>query len=462
MTDRHEYDAIVIGAGQGGGPLAGALAGSGRRTALIERRYVGGTCINDGCTPTKTMIASGRVAHLARRAAEFGVETGEVAVDGAAVRRRKHAVVERFRESSRNRLVEQDGLDLLMGEARFTDPRRVAVTLADGGERELSSDLVVIDTGTRPRVPDLRGLDDTPFLDSTSIMELDRVPEHLVVLGGGFIGLEFAQLYRRFGAQVTVVERSPRLAPREDEDVCRAIGEILEEDGIDVHVGVTPRHVSGDGGEVALTLDDGGVERVVRGSHLLVAIGRLPNTDALGLDAAGIDVADSGHIRVNERLETSVPGIYAIGDVKGGPAFTHISYDDYRVLRTNLVDGGAASIADRVVPYTVYIDPQYARVGLSEAQAQEQGVRYAVARMPMSHVARAIETGETRGFMKVLVDPDSKQILGCAILGTEGGEIMSMLQIAMLGRLSYTALRDGAFAHPTLAEALNNLFGSVD
>jgi pyruvate/2-oxoglutarate dehydrogenase complex dihydrolipoamide dehydrogenase (E3) component len=462
MAEAQQYDAIVIGAGQGGGPLAGQLARAGRRTALIERRYVGGTCINDGCTPTKTMIASGRIARMTRRAADYGVRTGSVRVDASAVRRRKQDIVERFREGSRARLTEQDGLDLVMGEARFTGTKEVTVALTDGSERTLSADLVVIDTGTRPRVPDLPGLDEVSYLDSTSILELDSVPEHLVVLGGGFIGLEFAQLFRRLGARVSVVERGSRLAPREDEDVCRAIGEILEEDGIELHVGVDASRVSGEDGSVALVIEEASAERTIQGSHLLVAVGRIPNTDALHLDATGVDITESGHVRVNERLETSTPGIFAIGDVKGGPAFTHISYDDYRVLRANLIEGGDATVADRLVPYTVYIDPQYARVGLSEIEAREQGVRHAVARMPMSHVARAIETGETRGFMKALVDPDSKQILGCAVLGTEGGEIMAMLEIAMMGKLPYTTLRDGTFAHPTLAESLNTLFATVE
>jgi pyruvate/2-oxoglutarate dehydrogenase complex dihydrolipoamide dehydrogenase (E3) component len=283
-----------------------------------------------------------------------------------------------------------------------------------------------------------------------------------MVLGGGFIGLEFGQMFRRFGAEVTVIERGSRLAPREDEDVCNELSEVLRGDGIRLRTGVRPQGVSLSGGDIELTLETDDGPETLRGSHLLVAAGRVPNTEALNLDAAGIESDATGHIVVNDRLETTAEGVYAIGDVKGGPAFTHISYDDFRVLRTNLIEGGDATITDRMVPYTVFIDPQFARVGLSEEQAKRQGINYAVAKMPMSHVARAIEVAETRGFMKVLVDPESEQILGCAVLGIEGGEIMSMIQIAMMGKLPYPALRDATFSHPTLAEALNNLFGKFD
>jgi pyruvate/2-oxoglutarate dehydrogenase complex dihydrolipoamide dehydrogenase (E3) component len=283
-----------------------------------------------------------------------------------------------------------------------------------------------------------------------------------MVLGGGFIGLEFGQMFQRFGAEVTVIERGSRLAPREDEDVCSELSEVLRGDGIRLRTGVRPLSVSLSGGDIELTLETDDGPETLRGSHLLVAAGRVPNTEALSLDAAGIESDAAGHIVVNDRLETTAEGVYAIGDVKGGPAFTHISYDDFRVLRTNLIEGGDATITDRMVPYTVFIDPQFARVGLSEQQAKRQGIDYAVAKMPMSHVARAIEVAETRGFMKVLVDPESEQILGCAIIGIEGGEVMSMIQIAMMGKLPYPALRDATFSHPTLAEALNNLFGKFD
>lgn len=461
MSSSH-YDAIVIGSGQGGGPLAGAFASSGRKAALIERKHVGGSCVNEGCTPTKTMVASARVAHLVRRAGDYGVVTGAVSFDQAVVRKRKRDIVESFRSGSRKGLERWENLDLIMGEASFQDTKTVAVQLNDGGETRITADTIVINTGARPRIPDLAGLTEVPYLDSSSIMELDAVPPHLIVLGGGFIALEFGQMFRRFGAEVTIIEQGPRLAPREDEDVCDALGEILREDGVGVELGASPRTVTQRDGELIVSFEVGGGDRAVRGSHLLVAVGRAPNTEALSLAAAGIETTEHGHIRVNERLETSAAGIYAIGDVKGGPAFTHISYDDYRVLNANLLEGGDATVENRMVPYTVFIDPQYGRVGLSETEAKQQGIDYAVAKIPMSHVARAIEVDETRGFMKVLADPKSERILGCAILGIEGGEVMSMIQIAMMGRLPYTALRDGTFAHPTLAEALNNLFGNIE
>jgi pyruvate/2-oxoglutarate dehydrogenase complex dihydrolipoamide dehydrogenase (E3) component len=408
------------------------------------------------------MVASARVAYLARRGVDYGVSTAPVAVDQTVVRKRKREIVESFSSGSRRGLERWEKLDLLMGEARFSGPKRVTVELNEGGTRTLTADKIFINVGARPAVPPIPGLEAVPYLTSTTVMELDAVPEHLIVLGGGFIGLEFGQMFRRFGAAVSVVEREPRLAPREDPDVCGAISEILEEDGIEVLLGSAATEVSKVGDMLRLTLagPDGG--RTVEGSHLLVALGRRSNSDRLNLEATGVEVNERGFIPVNERLETNVSGIYALGDVKGGPAFTHISYDDFRVLSTNLLEAGNATIEDRFVPYTVFIDPQLGRVGLTEEQAKAQGLNYRVATMPMSHVARAIEVDETRGLMKVVVDAESKQILGCAVLGLEGGELMSMIQIAMMGKLPYTGLRDATFAHPTLAESLNNLFGKLE
>lgn len=458
MTE--QFDVVIIGAGQAGGPLAGAFAQAGRRTAIVEREHVGGTCVNVGCTPTKTMVASGRVAYLARRAGDYGVDAGPVGVDMAAVRERKRAMVRSWREGSEGRL-ERAGVELLRGEARFTGPGALAVALAGGGERALAAGTIVINTGARPASPDLPGLDGVPALDSTSVMELGEVPEHLIVLGGGYIGLEFGQLFRRLGAEVTVVQRGPRLLAREDGDIADAVAEILREDGIEVLLSTQAVRASGGPGAISLTVTAPGGERTLRGSHLLVATGRAPNTEALDLAAAGIDTDGRGQIVVNERLETSAPGVYAAGDVTGGPAFTHTSYDDYRVLKARLIDGAEASTAGRLVPYTVFIDPQLGRVGLGEEEARRQGLAVRVARMPMSSVARAIEVGETRGVLKAVVDAATGRILGAAALGIEGGEIMSMLQIAMMGELPYTALRDGVFAHPTLAESLNNLFAEL-
>src|SRR6516225_7554461 len=407
------FDAIVLGTGQAGKPLALDLGGAGRRTAVVEREYVGGTCVNVGCTPTKTMVASARVAYLARRAADYGVRCGPVAVDMAQVRARKRAIVDDFRT---------------------------------GGQRRLeTADTIFINTGDRPSRPAIDGLDSVEALDSTSIMELSVVPEHLLILGGGYIGLEFGQMFRRFGSNVTVVQQGKQLLAREDPDVAEEVHKILQEDGIEVLLQTEATRVQS-----------------AAGSHLLVAVGRTPNSDRLNLAAAGVRVDAHGFIPVNDRLETNVAGIYALGDVKGGPAFTHISYDDYRIIRNNLLRGGHSTTRGRLVPYTVYIDPQLGRIGLTELEARADGRTIRVAKIPVSWVARALEMAESRGFMKAVVDAETRHILGAAVLAVEGGEIMSMLEIAIMAKLPYTALEDGVFAHPALAEGLNTLFMSME
>jgi pyruvate/2-oxoglutarate dehydrogenase complex dihydrolipoamide dehydrogenase (E3) component len=457
-----QFDAIIIGAGQSGGPLATALARGGRRTAIIEREHVGGTCINEGCTPTKTMVASARVAYLARRGADYGVETGPISLTQTTVRQRKRDIVESFRSGSEHAIVSTPGVDLLMGAATFTGPKTLTVKLNDGTQRDLAADLICINTGLHPVIPALPGLRDVPYLTSTSIMELDAVPEHLIVLGGGYVGLEFGQMFRRFGSRVTVIQHGAHLLSREDDDVADAVAEILRQDGIEILFATEAQSVTRQGDGLSMTLRTPDGPRTINGSHLLVAVGRAPNTADLHLAATGVATDAQGYITADAHLQTNVPGIYALGDVKGGPAFTHISYDDYRILRTNLIEGGHATITDRLVPYTVFIDPQLGRVGITEAEARQQGRRVRVAKMPMTYVARALEVDEARGFMKAIVDAETQQILGAAVLGIEGGEIMSLLEIAMLGKLPYTILRDAIFAHPTLAESLNNLFSSLD
>jgi pyruvate/2-oxoglutarate dehydrogenase complex dihydrolipoamide dehydrogenase (E3) component len=463
MAQQTHYDAIVIGAGQGGGPLASALANAGKKTALIEQEHAGGTCVNEGCTPTKTMVASARVAYLARRGADYGVQTGPISVDMTVVRKRKRAIVESFRSGSEKRIASTQGLDYLPGQARFNGSKQLEVILNSSDTRLLSAETIIINTGARPAQPDLPGVEQIPVLNSTSIMELDTVPEHLLIVGGGYVGLEFGQMFRRFGSRVTIIQRGAHLLSREDDDIADAVADILREDGIEILLQATPRHVLRQANnQLHLSVQTSEGERLLSGSHLLMAAGRTPNTNMLDAEATGIKLDKHGFIPVNERLETGVAGIYAIGDVKSGPAFTHISYDDFRILRANLLEHGDATTHDRLVPYTVFIDPQLGRVGLSEREAREQGRTIRVAKMPMSYVARALETDESRGLMKAIVDAHSGQILGCAILGIEGGEIMSALQLAMMGKLPYTTLRDAVFAHPTLAESLNNLFSTLD
>jgi pyruvate/2-oxoglutarate dehydrogenase complex dihydrolipoamide dehydrogenase (E3) component len=459
-----KLDAIVIGSGQGGNPLCIALAQAGFRTALIERKFIGGTCVNFGCTPTKTMVASGRVAYLTRQGADYGIRTGDIRIDMSRVRQRKRDIVESFRTGNQARFKNVANCELIFGEASFTGAKSVRILLRDGGQRELTAEKIFIDAGTRPTVPALDGLKDVPFLDSTSIMELDSVPEHLIVLGGGYVGLEFGQMFRRFGSRVTIVQAAGQLLRGEDADVASAVADILKQDGIDVLLNAKATRATETGAQIRVTVrtGEGDESRGLDGSHLLVATGRTPNADSLNLAAAGVAIDKHGFIPVNAKLETNVAGIYALGDINGGPAFTHISYDDFRILRTNLLEKGNASTEGRLVPYTLYIDPQLGRVGLTEAEARAQNKKVRVARMPMTSVARALETDETRGFMKAIVDAGSGQILGAAVLGIEGGEIMSMIELAMMGKLSYTVLHDAIFAHPTLAESLNNLFLHFD
>jgi len=462
MTNPQQFDAIVIGSGQGGTPLSMALAGAGMRTALVERKHIGGTCINEGCTPTKTMVASGRVAYLTRRAPDYGVHTGPVSVDMAKVRKRKRDIVDSFRNGSQSRIEKTANLELIFGDASFSGSKTVSVRLPDGGYRTLSARYIFINAGTRASRPKLDGLDDVPFLDNASIMELDAVPDHLLILGGGYIGLEFGQLFRRLGSRVTIVQSARQLLMGEDPDIAEEVAHILQQDGVDVRLNSKATHVEQSGTNIRLQALSEHASTTLDGSHLLVATGRAPNSDTLNLAAAGVQTSDRGFIQVNDRLETTAEGVYALGDIKGGPAFTHISYDDFRIIRSNLIEKKTASTKNRQVPYTLFIDPQLGRVGLTESEARKQGRSIRVAKLPMTHVARALEVDETRGFMKAVVDAESNQIIGAAILGLEGGEVMAALEIAMMGKLPYTALRDGTFAHPTLVESLNNLFMAMD
>ncbi|KZV87090.1 FAD-dependent pyridine nucleotide-disulfide oxidoreductase [Exidia glandulosa HHB12029] len=460
-----KFDAVVVGSGQAGNPLAVELAKAGMRVAVVEREHVGGTCVNEGCTPTKTMIASGRVAYLARRAADYGVHlSGDITIDMRKVRQRKRDIVSSFRGGSESSLAAA-GVTVFMGEASFTagGPPTLRVKLLAGDERLLQSNFWFINTGARPAVPTLDGLDSLPqVLTSTSIMELDVVPEHLIVLGGGYIGVEFAQLMRRLGARVTLVQRGKQLLPNEDADVADVVAEILREDGIDVMLDTSALSVTSPA-PLAIDLRVSG-DRTISGSHLLVATGRTPNADVLNVRAAGVECSPQGFVKVNAYCETNIHGIWALGDVTGPPAFTHTSYDDYRIVAHNVLKPDlllGKSREGRLVPYTVFMDPQLGHVGMHEHEARKSGKPILVASMKMSRVARALEVDETRGLMKAVVDAETDKILGFTCLGIEGGEVMNVVQTAIMGGLPYTALQNAIWAHPTLGEALNNLWADL-
>ena len=458
------YDALIIGSGQAGNPLATALADAGQRVVLIEEHRLGGSCINYGCTPTKAMLASAERAHQLRTAATYGVQRAEPAVDMAAVIKRKDQIVEAMREGVRSNLTrENTGITVLHGHATFLGPRTVQVTLPDGETQELKAKKIFINTGTRAMVPDIEGLQEAPYLTTTQLLDLKELPEHLVILGGGYIGLEFSQMFRRLGSRVTIVESHRQLLEHEDDDACIALTRVLEAEGVEVVLGAKVRKVSANAdGVLTLTAHTHEGERRIRGTHLVVATGRRPNTDTLGLGAAGVRTDEKGFIQVNERLETGVRGVYALGDVHGGPQFTHISYDDYRVVRDNLLTRGKRrTTKQRPLPYCVYTEPQLGRIGLNEEQAKKQGVAYRVATMPVRTIGRAREISRTEGFWKVLVGADD-QVLGATILCAEGGEIMTMFQLIMAGRLKYQQLQDMILAHPTWAEGLNNVFAKLE
>lgn len=458
-----KYEAIVIGSGQAGNPLSQKLADHGWTVALIEKEHLGGTCVNTGCTPTKTMIAAAQVAHYARTASRWGVRAGEVSVDLPKVVGRKDEIVRQGRAGQERKVQEREKLHLYRGHARFVGPKRLRV-----GEQELEGERIFINTGTRVDVPRLEGLDGTDYLTNASIMELTEVPEHLLVLGGGYIGLEFGQMFRRFGSQVTVVQRGAHLLPREDHDVTEELQKALAEEGIRFVLNAQPRRVEKQDGQVVLHMEASpvasapGESATVRGSHLLVATGRRPNTDDLGLENAGVQADRQGFIPVNDRLETNVPGIWALGDVKGGPAFTHISYNDYQIVYANLIEGKQLTTANRLVPYAVFTDPQLGRVGMTEREARATGRRLKIGKVPMSWVARAIERGETAGLMKLVVDAATDRILGAAILATEGGELVQLLAAVMLADAPYTLLKGAIYIHPTLAEGFWTLMEKVE
>lgn len=450
------YDAIIIGAGQAGPSLAVRLAAAGRHVALIERERLGGTCVNTGCIPTKTLVASARVAHVVREAQRFGIHSGPVTVDLAAVKARKDAVVQQSRDGLARWLGATAGLDLIAGEASFAGPTSVRV-----GARILSAPLIVINAGGRPAVPDWPGLAGVPYLTNVQMMELDRLPEHLVVAGGSYIGLEFAQMYRRFGARVTVVEAADRLIAREDPHVSAAVHEVLAGEGIDLHVAVRDLAVRARGAGFELSFAAEGRSVAVEGSHLLLAVGRRPNVEALNLAAAGVSVDARGFIRVDGRLATSAPGIYAVGDIHGRGAFTHTSYNDYEVLAANLLDGESRELSDRLTAYALFTDPPLARVGLTEREARASGRAILKGHLPMARVGRARERGETAGFLSVLVDAQTDLIVGAALFGIEADEVIHVLLQAIAAKRTTREIRRVVPVHPTVSELLPTLLETL-
>ena len=448
------FDAIVIGSGQAGPFLAVRLAEAGMKTALIERAHLGGTCVNDGCMPTKTLVASARVAHMARRAGEYGVNVGAVEVDMKAVKARKDGVVAQSVDGLTKWLTATPNLSVVWGHARFVGPHAVEV---DG--QMLEAPKIFINVGGRAVLPTWKGIADVPVLTNTSMMAVDTLPGHLLIAGGSYIGLEFAQMYRRFGARVTVLEYGDRLIAREDADVSREVRAILEREGVDFHFSVRSAEVrrGDDGAGVRISFADAGKTVELEGSHLLAAVGRKPNTDDLGLDAAGIAADARGFITVDDELRTSVPGVWALGDANGRGAFTHTSYNDYQIVAANLLDGGTRRVSDRIATYALFIDPPLGRVGMSEAEVRARGKPALVGTMPMARVGRARERGETQGFMKVFVDAASERILGAALLGIEGDEVVHSLLDVMAADASYKVIRDAVHIHPTVSELIPTL-----
>ena len=458
-----KFDAIVIGSGQAGGPLAKKLALAGKKTLLIEKRWIGGTCVNDGCTPTKSYVASARAAYLAGNSGHLGIKIKSYSVNLPKIKKRKDDIVEQFRNGSQHGLEATKKLTVVYGEASFTGTKSVEVKFKEGKKKLYTADLIFINTGAKPYIPDIDGLEDIDYLTSTSILDLQTVPKHLLILGGNYIGLEFGQMFRRFGSRVTILERSERIVPREDEDVSEELTKLLTDEDVNIRTNtVAVGFKKKSGGKISVSLLDGEDDKKIRCTHVLVAVGRRPQTAALQLDKTGVKVDDHGYIVVNAKLETNVPGIYALGDVKGGPAFTHISYNDFTIVYRNLIENSGLSINNRQVPYCMFTDPQLGHIGINENEAKRLKLNYKVAKLPMTHVARAIETGDTRGFMKAIVDADTKLILGATILGPEGGEIMTVLQMAMMGGITYEQVRYTVFAHPLYAESLNNLFMTLD
>jgi len=459
MSQPEHFEMLILGSGEGGKYLAWHMAKSGYRTAVVERKLIGGSCPNTNCLPSKNEIWSAKVADLVHRGDRFGIVTGSSATDMKKVLARKRDMVDGLIAMHLDRY-KASGAELIMGMGRFIAPKTIEVKLNDGGTRVLTGDRVVLNLGTHATIPDIPGLAAAEPLTNVEVLELDRLPDHLIVLGGGYVGLELAQAYRRFGSRVSIVEAGPQLAGREDSDVTAAVLEILRDEGIVVYLGVKVLRVQGRSGEAVSLQIRTASDQTIEGSDILVAAGRTPNTDGIGLDLAGVALDARGYVAVNDRLETSAPDVWAIGEAAGSAQFTHVSFDDFRIISANL-NGGNRTKRDRLVPYCMFTDPPLARVGFSEGEAQRQGIAVRVAKLPVAAVLRSRTISETRGFMKALVEAGGDHILGFTMIGAEAGEVMAVVQTAMLAGMPYTGLRDAIIAHPTMAEGLGALFSNV-
>jgi len=452
-----KYDAIVIGTGQAGPSLAVRLAGTGMKVAIVERKRFGGTCVNNGCIPTKTLIASARTAHVTRRAGDYGVIIpGSIAVDMKKVKARKDAVVRHSSEGLQKWLKETQNLTVIKGQARFADAHRVRV-----GDEVLEADKFFINVGRRASMPPLRGIDEVSHLNNSTMMDVDFLPEHLIVIGGGYVGLEFAQMYRRFGSEVTVVQKGPRLCQREDEGVSENIKTIFEAEGINIRLNAECIGFEKRGDKVAVQVECSSGDKTVIGSHVLLAVGRVPNTNDLGLEQAGIEVNERGYIQVDDQLRTNVPGIYALGDCNGRGAFTHTAYNDYEIVAANLLEGNNRRVSDRIPAYALYIDPPLGRAGMTETEVRKSGRKALIGKMSMTQVGRAREKGETDGFMKVLVDAETKKILGASLLGIECDEVIHSILDVMYAKAPYTVIQRAMHIHPTVTELIPTMLGEL-
>ena len=461
MADAEKYETLVLGSGEAGKWTAWTMAGEGHRTAMVERKWLGGSCPNIACLPSKNVIYSARIASLARRGAEFGLEMDKLRINMAGVQQRKRKMVEEEHQFHAKRTADA-GIELIMGEGRFVAPKTIEVALNDGGTRRIIGERVFLDLGSHSAMPDVPGLAAANPMTHIEALDLDRLPRHLIVIGGGYIGLELAQAVRRFGSEVTVIERGAQLADREDPDVGAALLDLFHDEGIKVLLGTQVSRVEGHSGkEVRVYAKDAHGDRIVEGTDLLVSVGRTPNTKGIGLEQVGVELDAHGYIKVNHRLETTASDVWAMGDCAGSPQFTHVAYHDFRVVRDNL-KGGNRSTKDRIVPFCMFTDPELARVGRNEIEAKRDGIEYRVAKLPMANVLRTHTIAEPRGFMKMLIGKESDEIVGFTALGIEASELMAAVQTAMAGKLPYTALRDAIFAHPTMAEGLVYLLGQVE